>query len=144
MCWEQLQALCFCAASPWNLFQCWQMAKFRINEIKYLCHCIQQLKKLASHPQPEKNVPATWLFPSGRFARGGEERLGLLSGISGQRATFPEQSLAASCLLPGSVDKWPLYLRLAVAARGEHASGLLIPGLLIPGLGAIQLQWGTA
>lgn len=50
------------------------MAWFRINETKYLCHCIKQLKKLASDPQPEKNVQTTphlssWRFFLGRGAR---------------------------------------------------------------------------
>lgn len=92
------------------------MAWLRINETKYLCHCIKQLKKLASDLQTEKNVHSTLLFPPGNAAGAvGEERLGHLSGISGQQAAFPEQSFAASCLLPGSVDKRPLYVGLAVA-----------------------------
>lgn len=105
------------------------MAWFRINETKYLCHCIKQLKKPASVLQTEKNVHSTKLFPAGNVAGAvGEERLSHLSGISRQRAAFPEQSFAASCLLPGSVDKWPLYVGLAVVARGERVSGLRVPG----------------
>ena len=44
------------------------MAWFRINETKYLFHCIKQLKKLALDPEPEKNVHTTLLFPPGNFA----------------------------------------------------------------------------
>lgn len=32
---------CFCAINPWNLLHWWQMVWFRINETKYLCHCIK-------------------------------------------------------------------------------------------------------
>jgi len=104
------------------------MAWFGINETKYLCHCIKQLKKLASGPQPEKNVHTYSTFSSWKFCWEVGRGLGHLSAISGQRAAFPEQSFAASCLLPRSVDKWPLYVGLAVAAMGERASGLRIPG----------------
>lgn len=59
------------------------MAWFRINETKYLCHCIKQLKKLASDPKPEKNVQTTpfliKIFPGVR----GKRDLAISLGIPG-------------------------------------------------------------
>lgn len=95
------------------------MAWFRINETEYLCHCIKQLKKLASDPQQEKNVRTTLLLCSWRFFLG-----------QGAREIWPLvwEFLAVSSL-PGAVlssklpSPWKCGQMVIVSGTGWSSKG---------------------
>lgn len=99
------------------------MAWFRINETKYLCHCIKQLKKLALDPQPEKNVQTTLLLSSWKFflGRGAREIWPFVWDFLAV-SSLPGAVLCSKLLSPWKSGQMAFVCGIGCSSKGQACS----------------------